>query len=388
MERDTGLIHAGRRPKEVHGAVNPPVYRMSTVIASTVAELNTRSQGRPDKTVTYGRRGTPTSFAFEEAIAATEGGRYAIATASGLSAISSTLIALLKAGDHILVTDSTYDPARYFCDTVLAGLGITTTYYDPRIGAGIAALIQPNTKVVYLESPGSLTFEVQDVPAIAAAAHAAGALVVADNTWGILSFRPFEKGVDVSLQACTKYVGGHADAMLGAIITVDDDLHLKIRQSFGAFGSAPGSEEVWLGLRGLRSLSARLDRQFAAGLRVAEWLSQRPEVAEVLHPALPSSRDHALWTRDFNGGCGLFGVVLKPPISKTAIAAMLDGYHYFGLGYSWGGFESLVVPAHQRRTAVTTPFAGPIIRYHIGLEAEGDLIADLEAGFARLAAAG
>ncbi len=384
MQRDSRLIHTARRPGQVHGAVNPPVYRMSTVVAPDLATLAARGKGPVESTVRYGRMGTPTCFAFEEAMVEVEGGRYCIATSSGLSAISTTLMALLKTGDHMLVSDSAYFPTRTFCETVLRDMGIAVTFYDPRLGAGIADLMQPNTRVVYGESPGSLTFEVQDIPALAAVAHAGGAVMVIDNTWGVVSFQPFSKGVDVSIQACTKYVGGHSDAMLGSITVVDDNLHRTIRASFHAFGSAPGSEEVWLGLRGVRTLSARLTQQYHNGLTVARWLETRPEVAQVLHPALPSHPDHALWQRDFDGGCSLFAIVLQPSVTPTALAAMLDGYHLFAIGYSWGGYESLVVPAHLSRTATTPPFVGPVVRYHVGLEAVEDLLADLEQGFARL----
>lgn len=380
---DTRIVHAGRAPEEHMGTVNPPAWRASTVIAPTVRELNERGKKRFDHIMTYGRHGTPTTFALEDAVAEIEGGTHCVSVGSGLAAVTATLTALLSAGDHLLMVDSVYGPTRAFCDQVLSRLDVTTTYYDPAAGAGVAALMRPETKVVFTESPGSHTFEIQDIPAIAEAAHAGGAVVVMDNTWGILSFQPFTKGVDVSVQAATKYIVGHSDAMLGTITCADADLFARIRTSVALFGYAAGSEEAWLGLRGLRTLGVRLRQQFDAGLRVAAWLKTRPEVARVLHPALADHPGHALWQRDFNGGCGLFGVELKP-VADAAVEAMLDGYDLFALGYSWGGFESLVVPTHVSRTATDWPFKGPLVRYHVGLEDPADLIADLERGFDRL----
>lgn len=381
---DTRLVHAGRTPEDYQGAVNPPAFRTSTVVAPTVRDLNARGGKRFDHVMTYGRHGTPTTFALEDAVAEIEGGSHCISVGSGLAAITATLTALLAAGDHLLMVDSVYGPTRAFCDQVLSRMGIETTYYDPAAdGAALAALMRPTTKVVFAESPGSHTFEVQDIPALAEAAHAGGAVLVMDNTWGLLSFQPFTKGVDVSLQAATKYIVGHSDAMLGTITCADKELFLRIRTSVALFGYAAGSEEAWLGLRGLRTLGVRLRQQFDSGLRVAAWLKSRPEVARVLHPALADHPGHGLWKRDFNGGCGLFGIELKP-VSEAAVNAMLDGYDLFALGYSWGGFESLVVPTHVNRTATKWPFQGPLVRYHVGLEDPADLIADLERGFDRL----
>lgn len=381
---DTRLVHAGRSPEDYQGAVNPPAFRTSTVVAPTVRELNARGGKRFDHVMTYGRHGTPTTFALEDAVAEIEGGSHCISVGSGLAAITATLTALLSAGDHLLMVDSVYGPTRTFCDQVLARLGVATTYYDPAAdGAALAALMRPETKVVFAESPGSHTFEIQDIPALAEAAHAGGAVLVMDNTWGLLSFQPFTKGVDVSVQAATKYIVGHSDAMLGTITCADRDLFLRIRTSVALFGYAAGSEEAWLGLRGLRTLGVRLRQQFDSGLRVAAWLKSRPEVARVLHPALPDHPGHALWKRDFTGGCGLFGIELKP-VPEAAVEAMLDGYDLFALGYSWGGFESLVVPTHVQRTAAGWPFNGPLVRYHVGLEDPADLIADLDRGFDRL----
>jgi cystathionine beta-lyase len=389
MKKNSLLVHAGRHPERYHGAVNPPVYHASTILHSSVAAMEASGK-KPFEGVRYGRFGTPTTFAFEEAVAAVEGGIKAIAMPSGLAAITGTLMALLKAGDHLLMVDSTYAPTRGFCDKVLAGLGIETTYYDPCIGAGIETLIRPNTRVVFTESPGSLTFEVQDIPAIAEIAHRHGALVAMDNTWGVLNFQPFTKGVDVSIQACTKYVVGHADAMLGSITVADEDLWLRIKTSVAAFGHSPGTEEMFLGLRGLRTLGVRLKHHAATALKLTAWLRERPEVAEVMYPPLPGDAHHELWKRDFSGACGLFGVVLRPA-AKAAVDAMLDGYTHFNLGYSWGGFESLVIPTTGHaitRTASRWEPAGPSLRFHAGLEDADDLIADLEAGFARLKAAG
>ena len=377
----TRLAHAGRDPERFHGFVNTPIYRGSTVLFPTAAALEAN-----DQEYTYGRLGTPTVKALAEAIAELEGGHATLLTPSGLSAIATTFLALLSAGDHVLVSDSVYRPTRRFCDTVLKRLGIETTYYDPLVGAGIKKLLKPNTKMVFTESPGSQTFEVQDVPAIAKAAHAAGALVVLDNTWATpLYFQPFAHGADVSIQAATKYIVGHADAMLGAI-TANEAVWPKVARTHDELGLCPGPEDVYLGLRGLRSLGVRLARHQASGLALAEWLSRRPEVARVIHPALPSDPGHAIWKRDFTGASGLFAVVLKPA-SKKAVAAMLDGLELFGMGYSWGGFESLIIPFDPStyRTATHWNGEGPALRLHVGLEEVDDLKADLEAGFARLA---
>jgi cystathionine beta-lyase len=384
MKKNTRIVHSGRHPELWDGSVNPPVYRVSTVIAETVEEMHARSKGTYPG-MSYGRHGTQTSFALEEAVADIEGGTRTFAVGSGLAAITATLTALLSPGDHVLISDSTYFPTRRFATHELARQGIDVTYYDPCIGAGIGDLIRPETRVVHAESPGSQTFEVQDIPAIAEAAHSRGALVVMDNTWGILSFQPFTKGVDVSIQAATKYIVGHSDAMLGTITVADDAIAESIKKIITNYGYSAGSEEVWLGLRGLRTMGVRLRQQFSAGLKIAEWLAARPEVARVMHPALPNDPGHDLWKRDFNGGgCGLFGVALNPA-SAEAVTAMLDSYKLFGLGYSWGGYESLVIPTTIRRTATQWRAEGPTVRYHVGLEDPEDLIADLERGFAALA---
>lgn len=388
MKKDSLLVHAGRHPEQHHGAVNPPVYHASTILHPSVAAMEAGGK-TPFAGVRYGRFGTPTTFAFEEAVAAVEGGYKAIATSSGLAAITGTLLALLKAGDHLLMVDTAYAPTRGFCNQVLAGLGIETTYYDPLVGADIAALMKPNTKLVFTESPGSLTFEIQDIPAISAIAHAAGALVAMDNTWGVLTFQPFAHGVDVSIQACTKYIVGHADAMLGSITVPNEELWLRIKSSVAAFGHSPGADELFLGLRGLRTLAVRLRHHAETALTLTTWLENRPEVAAVLYPPLASDPGHALWQRDFTGACGLFGVILHPAI-KPAVDAMLDGYTHFNLGYSWGGFESLVIPTTGHavtRTATQWAPPGPSLRFHAGLEDADDLLADLDSGFARLRAA-
>ncbi|MGA7544231.1 MAG: cystathionine beta-lyase [Methyloceanibacter sp.] len=381
QRQDTRLAHTGREPGRYHGFVNPPIYRGSTVLFPSVAALEAN-----DQDYTYGRLGTPTVSALEEALAELEGGYRTLLTPSGLSAIAATLLALVAAGDHVLITDSAYRPTRRFCDHVLKRLGVETTYYDPLLGAGIKALVKKTTRVVFTESPGSQSFEVQDIPGIAEAAHAAGACVVMDNTWATpLYLKPFAHGVDVSIQAATKYIVGHADAMLGAITTTEAAWP-TIARAHEAFGLCPGPEDVYLGLRGLRSLGVRLARHQASGIEIARWLAGRPEVARVLHPALASDPGHALWKRDFTGASGLFAVVLKP-VAAEAVAAMLDGLELFGMGYSWGGFESLILPfdPSEYRTATKWQSEGPALRLHIGLEDVDDLRADLEAGFGRLA---
>lgn len=337
-----------------------------------------------DQPYTYGRRGTPTVAALEEAIRDLEGGAQTLLTASGLQAVTTSLLAFVETGDNVLVTDSVYQPTRHFCDTVLTRFGVTTTYYDPCTGAGIADLITPRTRVVFTESPGSQTFEVQDIPAISEAARAHGLWHILDNTWASpLYFAALAHGADVSIQAATKYIVGHADAMLGSITTNERAKPLIARMR-GALGHCPGSEETYLGLRGLRTLPVRMERHYRSALDIAEWLETRPEVASVLHPGLPSHPGHDIWKRDFTGASGLFAVVLEPA-PREAVAALVDHLEFFGMGYSWGGYESLVLPFDPRpyRTATKWHAEGQALRFHIGLEDVADLKADLEAGFAR-----
>jgi len=338
----------------------------------------------------YGRRGTPTSEALENALRELEGPACAgvALLPSGLAAISTALLALLNAGDHLLVTDSVYQPTRKFCDGVLERYDIATTYYDPLIGAGIAALIRPNTRAVFVEAPGSLSFEMQDVPAIAAAAHAKGAVVLMDNTWASpLYFRAFDKGVDLSIQAATKYIGGHSDVMLGTV-SAGKATWERLSDTVHALGLCVGPDDIYLGLRGLRTMGVRLAQHYQSGLKIARWLEQRPEVARVLHPALASCPGHAIWQRDFSGASGLFSIVLKP-VADTAVHAFLNELSLFGIGASWGGFESLAIPFNcaSFRTATKWAPGGPTVRIHIGLEDTDDLIGDLERGLAALAAA-
>ena len=386
MSRDTVLAHAGRNPAANHGIVNPPVYHASTVVFPTLAKLEA-SQAAPFDHIHYGRYGTPTTMALEEAVAALEGGDKAISMPSGLSAIACTLLSFLKAGDHALIVDSAYAPTRRICDSLLAGFGVEVTYYDPSIGSKIAGLIRPKTRLVYLESPGSLTFEVQDIPAIAKAAHARDAVVVMDNTWSAgYYFQPFAHGIDVSIQAATKFIAGHSDAMLG-VVTVRKKFYQQVKATTVALGVCAGVDECYLGLRGLRSLPARMPRHQETGLKLARWLKSRPEVARVLHPALPECPGHKFWKRDFTGASGLFSVVFKP-FSKKAVAAMLDGLELFAMGASWGGYESLIVPIYpgKIRSVARWPYPGPAIRIHAGLEDVNDLIEDLAAGLKRLTA--
>jgi cystathionine beta-lyase len=379
----TKVVHSGRDPQACHGFVNPPVYRGSTVLFPTMEKLIKR-----DQAYTYGRSSTPTVAALEEAIADVEGGHKTALTASGYQAVSTAIFAFVETGDHILVADSVYNPTRQFCDRLLVKLGVETTYYDPLIGAGIERLVRKNTRLIFTESPGSQTFEVQDIPAIAAVAARHKLWVLLDNTWATpLYFRPFEHGVDVSIQAATKYIVGHADAMLGAI-TSNERAAKHIARAKEVLGVCPGSEETYLGHRGLRTLATRLAQHERAGLEMARWLEQRPEVARVLHPGLPSHPQHKIWKRDFLGSSGLFSIILKP--AKTAaVAAMLDGLELFGMGFSWGGYESLIIPFDPTgyRTATQWKAEGPALRLHIGLEDLDDLKADLEEGFVRLAKA-
>ncbi|MDQ0468331.1 cystathionine beta-lyase [Labrys wisconsinensis] len=376
---NTRLVVGGRDPAAQHGFVNPPVYHGSTVLAPTVKDLI----GRTQKYV-YGRRGTPTSEALEEALAAVEGAAGVVLCPSGLSAVTTALLSCLSAGDHLLMTDSAYGPTRHACDAVLGRFGIETTYYDPRIGGDIAGLMRPNTRAVYLESPGSLTFEVQDVPAIAAAAHARGATVLLDNTWATpLFFKAHAHGVDLAIQAGTKYIVGHSDAMFGTI-SAAASAWPRLKAFHGDTGLCAGPDDIYLAMRGLRSMGVRLRQHQESGLAVARWLAARSEVQRVLHPALPGDPGHALWQRDFTGASGLFALVLTPA-PEAAVEAFLDGLKLFGLGYSWGGFESLAIPfdASPYRTASAWNPGGPCVRLHIGLEDVADLIRDLEEGLER-----
>jgi cystathionine beta-lyase len=384
--RETLLTHVGRDPFSNHGIVNPPVYHASTILYPTLAALE-EAERTPYEGTRYGRRGTPTTFALEEAVAALEGGYRAIALPSGLSAITTALLAFLGTGDHLLMVDTTYGPVRRFCDTLLKGLGIETTYYDPL--ADPAPLLRPNTRVVYLESPGSLTFEIQDIGRATAAAKAAGAVSILDNTWSAgLYLRPFDLGVDVSIQAATKYIVGHSDVMLGTITTTQP-CWLRVRRASAMLGGAAAPDDCWLALRGLRTLAVRLAHHQQAAFKIARWLEGRPEVSRVLYPALPSCPGHDIWRRDFSGANGLLSVVLKRA-SHEGLAAMLDGLRLFRMGFSWGGFESLIIPFDPRaaRTATQWPDSGPCLRLHCGLENTEDLVMDLDAGFARLSAAG
>ena len=385
---DTLLTTLGRDPAANFGIVNPPVYHASTVTFSTVADMEAIGK-LPYDAVYYGRHGTPTTFALQDAMAELDGGqgRRGIACGSGVAALDATIAAFVSAGDHLLVTDSAYDPTRRFCDQFLKKFGVDTTYYDPMIGAGITALLRPNTKAVLVEAPGSLTFEVQDIPAIAEAAHQVGAAVIMDNSWATpLLYKAFDYGVDVSVYSATKYIVGHSDAMMGVIVA-SPETFLKVRKSVAMFGAAPGPDDCYLALRGLRTLGVRLERHDKSAMTIAEWLKGRPEVAKILHPAFPDCPGHDIWKRDFIGASGLFSIILKP-VSKAAVTAMLDGMRLFAMGYSWGGYESLIIPANPAaiRSAVPWTAEGPLLRLHVGLEDVGDLIDDLSDGFKRLAA--
>jgi cystathionine beta-lyase len=381
----TRLVSGGRDSFAYHGFVNPPVYHASTVLYRTVADYIAH-RGRYQ----YGRRGTPTTEALADALAGLEGANCAgvALLPSGLAAASVALLSVLRAGDHVLVTDSVYFPTRKFCDDILSRYGIATSYYDPLVGGRIAELIAPNTRAVFLESPGSLSFEIQDVPAIAAAAHAKAAVVLMDNTWASpLYFQPLEKDVDLSIQSGTKYLGGHSDVMLGTV-AANKACWPRLSATVYAMGLCVGPDDIYLGLRGLRTLGVRLAQHQASGLKVARWLAGRPEVARVLHPALESDPGHAIWRRDYAGACGLFSIVLKPA-PQAAVHAWLDALTLFGIGISWGGFESLAIPfdCAANRSATTWAPCGPTVRFHIGLEDVDDLIQDLERGFAAFAAA-
>lgn len=379
---NTRLVHVGRDNEASKGFVNPPLYKGSTVLFPTVQSMKDGGYG-----YWYGRKGSPTYDALEGALNELEAADDSILTPSGLSAITTALLGLLKQGDHVLVTDSVYQPTRNFCDTTLRQMGVETSYYDPRVGAGIAGLIKDNTRVIFLESPGSQSFEIQDVPAIVAAAQPKNITTVIDNTWATpLFYQPLTKGVDVSIHSGTKYFIGHADAMIGTVSS-NGKAAEAIRKTAYSLGICAGPEDTQLALRGLRTLGVRLKHHESAALELARWLETRDEVETVLHPALASHPDHELFRRDFSGSTGLFTAILKP-VSDEALEAMIDGLSLFSMGWSWGGYESLILPFDPRpyRTATSWPFEGPALRFHVGHEDMKDLLDDLSLGFDRLGA--
>jgi cysteine-S-conjugate beta-lyase len=376
----TRLVHAGRDPSEQHGFVNTPIYRGSTVLYPTTDDILNR-RGR----YSYGTHGTPTTEALESAWTEVTGAAGTVLAPSGLAAVTLALTSCLKAGDHLLVTDSVYRPTRNFCNGFLRKFGVETTYYDPLVGAGIKDLLRPNTTAVLTEAPGSQSFEMQDIPAIADVVHQHGGVVIMDNTWATpLLFPPHERGVDIAIEAGTKYLSGGSDLLLG-LVSANERCFKALRATYDAFAMCPGPEDVFLALRGMRTMALRLREHEKQALDMARWLAGRPEVAQVLHPALETHPGHDIWKRDFKGSSGLFSIVLKP-CSDQALAAMLDGLGLFGMGFSWGGFESLVIPfdCSTYRTATQWKPGGHALRFHIGLEDLDDLKRDLDAGFARL----
>ncbi len=385
MKSDTRLTHVGRSPRNQYGAVNPPVVRASTIVFETLEDLQrARDHRQQPGNYVYGRLGTITTASLEQLMTDLEGAADSFLVSSGLAAITAALMAVVKTGDHLLVVDCAYLPTRKFTQGVLADFGVEVEFIPSACGAEIAERFRDNTRAIYLESPGSLTFEMQDLRAIAEVARERGIYTVMDNTWASpLGCRPLSLGIDISLHAGTKHIVGHSDAMLG-IICCNEETRPLVASMVRALGHACGSEEAYLGQRGARTLSVRLERSSQSALRICQWLQQRPEVARVFYPPLPDDPGHALWKRDFTGACGLFSIELAEPPNQQALAAMVDGYQLFSIGASWGGYESLVRVEVPVRTAQTWEGNAPIIRYNIGLEDCDDLLADLEAGFARL----
>lgn len=383
MKKETKVTVAGRNPNRDRGLVNTPVEHASTVLFDTVADLKEAVRHRNDVPY-YGRRGTATQVAFREAMVELDSAAGCALYPSGVAAITTAILAFAEAGDHILMVDNVYEPSRVFCELGLKKLGIETSYYDPMTGANIAAHFKPNTKLIFAEAPGSLTFEVMDLPAIAEVAHAKGALVLFDNTWATpLYFDALSHGADVVIHAVTKYIGGHSDLMMGAA-TANEKAWPRLQRTTFMLGHCVAPDDVYLASRGLRTLSVRLEKHQENGLHLAAWLQGRPEVERILHPAFPDCPGHEIWKRDFTGSTGLFSVVLKDG-TREAVSAMLDGLERFGMGFSWGGFESLALPVNpaENRTATKWKKTGPMIRFHAGLEHIDDLTADLDSGFGR-----
>lgn len=387
MRPETLLVTHGSDPESHEGIVNTPVYRASTVIFSSLDELERMHRGE-NTTSPYGRFGTRTSTELERSLAALDGADHAIVLSSGLSAILVALTAFLNSGDHLLVVDSVYQPVRTLCNDELKRFGVETTFFDPTVGEEITSLIRPNTKAIYLESPGSLTFQVQDIPRIAEIAHQHNLVVLHDSTWATpLLMRPFELGIDVSIHSATKYIGGHSDILMG-VLTCKERHYKRLLTTFRNTGPCVSPDACYLAQRGLRTLAVRLKQHDENARAVAMWLRERPEVEVVLHPALPECPGHELWKRDFTGACGLFSFALKHAVPRERLAAMLDNLKLFHMGYSWGGFESLIIPFDPRpfRTASKWTHTGQAFRLHVGLENVEDLIADLQKGFERLSA--
>ena len=385
----TRVVAAGRRSEWTQGIVNPPVWRASTILYDSVAELRARGAADTHHKLFYGRRGTPTQWSLADALTELEpGAEGTLLYPSGVAAIASVLLAVLEPGDELLLVDSVYDPTRALAKDLLKRFGVTTIFYDPRIGAGIEGLCTERTKAIFLESPGSLTFEVQDVPAIVAVARARGITTILDNTWATPLLLPaIPMGIDYSVLSCTKYVVGHSDVMLGSV-TAAPGQYARLRHASYQLGQTASPDDAWLASRGLRTMAVRLRQHGEAALRIAQWLEAQPEVARVLHPGLPTSPDHALFTRDFKGASGLFGFVLNGG-GEAARAALIDGLAHFGIGYSWGGYESLALPVdpQRHRSATSWQAEGPVVRLQIGLEDPDNLIDDLAAGLHRFAQA-
>ena len=394
MKESSILVHAGQSHAQPHRPVNMPVHRASTIIASSLEGYEANERGdNMFKNVCYGALGTQNSFALCDAVNQLEQGAGSMVTSSGLAACTQSVLCFVGAGDHVLMPDSVYGPMRMFCETILPRFGVESTFYDPRIGEGIGVLIKANTRVVYTEAPGSLTFEMQDIPAIVKAAHARGVVVIMDNTWaGPLYFKPLTHGVDICVEAATKFISGHSDLVLGVITARTHELYKQMRGFCVQMGEIASADDCWLALRGLRTMKVRMEAQQKTALELARWLKERPEVKDVLYPPLEGDPGHELWKRDFTGAGALFSIVLEKTPRK-AVAAMLDGYEFFGIGASWGGFDSLVELCHPERTAVNRTGAvwhegnSTIVRFAIGLEDVEDLRRDLELGFERLNAA-
>lgn len=383
----TKLVTGGRRKEWTHGIVNPPVYRASTCLFESYEQLRERVANPAAKQLFYGRKGTPTQWALEEALTELEGGDGTMLFPSGIAAVTTAILALVKAGDHILITDSAYEPTRSFANGFLKAMNIEAEFYDPLIGGGISALLRDNTSVILTESPGSLTFEVQDIPAIVAAAKERNVFVITDNTWATpLLFKPLDHGVDISVEACTKYIGGHSDSMIGSA-TAKGRAWRRLQRTAFQMGHIVSPDDAYLTSRGLRTLAVRLKTHEENALKVASWLKDQPEVASVLHPAFEECPGHDIWARDFAGSSGLFSIVLKRG-DYPDTAAMVDDMELFKMGFSWGGYESLILPSDpsESRTAVPWKAPGPLLRLHVGLEDADDLIADLKAGLNRFTA--